>query len=338
MPHERGFPVEKGDWIIAALLGGLLLIGATAFALFYKTAIADTCDMECKNQGYESGFCSRVATVPSLIDEIEFETNSERLDETGLPFPACKNFEMEIGAWRACFCRFKEPTKVIVNCELVGCEVIEDGLAEMTMEVNCSVSDERFFYGENSFFLDLRKSNNLCIKQGVRGCFSFKDLDLEFLEGGPQNFTEKLWSNDFENQKFELISGEDLVWLELQSPSQSKSLFSGTIEELGCSRKKIERFVVDVYGKSLFELRREYPLTTEGACELMNYPSERYGADFGFPKPICETLEETDGKWTAEVENPEADERGCVPSKIHLQPRPEERRLFDMFFEQDCPQ
>jgi len=78
--------------IILILIIGNIILSATGMK----------CNISCKKEGHESGFCRKVATVPKQIEEIENQENAEELPGWKEP---CFNFMKSLGSINKCFCR-----------------------------------------------------------------------------------------------------------------------------------------------------------------------------------------------------------------------------------------
>jgi len=77
-----------------------LVVGLIFFAVLLSGCLFDSCDAECRNRGYASGFCENVGTVPELIDEVE-----QRENATYLSGDFCLNDPTYLGSRNMCFCK-----------------------------------------------------------------------------------------------------------------------------------------------------------------------------------------------------------------------------------------
>jgi hypothetical protein len=89
----------KKIWI---WVSAIILIIAIIFGYFFYIFIGMKCDNYCKSNGYLSGFCKTVATVPELIEQVETEASAE--EAPGWE-DHCFNLGNYLGSKNMCFCK-----------------------------------------------------------------------------------------------------------------------------------------------------------------------------------------------------------------------------------------
>lgn len=113
--------MKKRWWIIGVIIIGIIFI----IGYFFIYPISGTkCNLKCKSQGYESGFCETIATVPKVIQIKSILNNAFNLGDK-----YCLQ-DGTLGHVSECLCKKKTISEYYIACGCGGDFLCNDQLSK----------------------------------------------------------------------------------------------------------------------------------------------------------------------------------------------------------------